>query len=87
MAERKLFTMAQADLDAIIARIDRARNTPLIMLQTGMPKSVQEVANDAWCELGERMGFDGMTVNPAGLDQLEFYAEPVAETQEAGDAE
>jgi hypothetical protein len=35
---------------------------------------VQENANDAWVALGQEMGFDGMTVRPAG-HELEFTAE------------
>lgn len=58
------FTMKQADFDCLIAAINSARNTPLIMLQCGMPPSVQEVANEQWRLLGERMKFDHMTVKP-----------------------
>jgi hypothetical protein len=66
------FTMTQADYDKIIEAI---QPVPLIMLQCGMPKSQQERANDAWEELGHRMGFDHMTVKP-GQTSLEFTAEP-----------
>ena len=73
---RKEFTMTQADLDEIMASITRAANTPLIMLQCGMPQSPQGAANDAWCELGKKMGFDGMSVQPSGTGKLNFTAEP-----------
>jgi hypothetical protein len=66
--------MTQADFDGIIAAINSARSTPLIMLQVGMPRSPQEAANDAWCALGRRLGFDGMTVQPNGASQLSFTA-------------
>ena len=63
---RQEFEMSQADLDGIMAKINAARNAPLIAIHTGMPRSVQEVANDAWAELGGRLGFDPMTVEPNG---------------------
>jgi hypothetical protein len=39
--------------------------------------NVQEAANTAWCDLGHRMGFDGMSVRP-GNSPLQFSAEPTA---------
>lgn len=75
--ERKTYTMTQADYDEIIDKIGKAQNTPLIMLQCGARVSVQQVANDAWIALGERMGFDGMSVKPGG-DKLSFTAIPIA---------
>jgi hypothetical protein len=68
------FRMSQADHDRIIAAINVARNTPLIALHLGMPRSPQEAANDAWCALGKRLGFDGMTVEPFGSAPLIFTA-------------
>jgi hypothetical protein len=42
------------------------------------PESPQARANRAWCELGQRMGFDGMTVEPLPCDDLKrFKAEPL----------
>lgn len=73
---RQTFTMTQEDYDEIIAKIQRAKDAPLIMLQCGMPPSIQEVANNAWAALGAKMGFDGMTVKP-GNSELSFTAEPV----------
>nr|DAH84817.1 MAG TPA: hypothetical protein [Caudoviricetes sp.] len=70
---RVQFEMTQADLDKIMGAIRQAQSTPLIALQCGMPKSVQEVANEAWCELGQRMGFDGMSVQPAGRGGMRFF--------------
>ena len=32
----------------------------------------------AWCELGRRMGFQGMTVKPTEKGKLFFTAEPTA---------
>lgn len=70
-----LFTMTQEDYDSIVDTITEARNTPLIAIHCGMPRSIQEVANDAWSKLGEKMGFNYMTVEP-GDSKLEFYAQP-----------
>lgn len=71
------FTMTQADYDSIIEKITSARNTPLIMLQCGHPPSIQEVANSCWRDLGERMGFEHMTVRPhVNGNPLMFTATP-----------
>lgn len=77
MGVRKEFEMTQEDLDKIMGAINKARSTPLIMLQVGMPTSPQEAANTAWKELGSRMGFDGMTVKPCGKGDRFFTAEVV----------
>ncbi|PIB91259.1 hypothetical protein [Caulobacter sp. FWC2] len=61
--------MSQADLDGIMAKINAARSAPLIMLQCGPVRSLQEVANDAWAELGGRLGFDPMTVERGRSDR------------------
>lgn len=69
---RRDFTMTQGDYDRIIKRIDAASG-PLIMLQCGPRPTVQQAANEAWIELGARMGFDGMSVRP-GASKLQFTA-------------
>jgi len=74
---RKQFEMTQEDLDKMIAAIDAARNAPLIMIGGTLPRSVQEVANDAWVELGNRMGFKGLTAQPVGPNPRFFSAEVV----------
>ncbi len=44
------------------------------------PRSPQENANNAWCELGREMGFDGMTVEPIiGKGNRFFTAVAVSE--------
>ena len=71
---RQEYEMTQEDFDAII---EACKPVPLIMLQTGMPRSQQERANDAWEKLGNKMGFDHMTVAPiAEKTNLHFSAEP-----------
>lgn len=74
---RQEYEMTRADFDGIIARIAEAQSAPLIALQCGMPTSPQEAANAAWCELGKRMGFDGMTVEPTGRGKFSFTAVPL----------
>lgn len=72
--ERRQFEMSQADLDGIVAKIKAARETPLIATHCGMPPSIQQVANEAWAELGGRLGFDPMTVQPTGRGDRFFTA-------------
>ena len=72
---RKEYEMTQADLDKIL---EACKPVPAILfagLGGPMPRTPQENANDAWKELGERMGFGGMTVQPASKGQLLFTAE------------
>jgi hypothetical protein len=69
---RKNYDMLPEDL----AKIKEAcKPEPLIVLQCGMPRSLQERANSAWKELGERMGFDHMTVRPRSGSERFFSAE------------
>lgn len=76
---RQNYEMTQDDLEKIL---NASIPTPLIMLQHGMPRSPQEKANDAWEELGKRMGFDHMTVLPTGKGDRFFSAVPTAATKE-----
>ena len=76
MTDRVDFEMTQADLDGILEAINKARNTPLIMLQCGFTQSPQEAANDAWAELGERMGFVAETACANGKGDRFFSAVP-----------
>lgn len=70
---RQEYTMTQEDLDALL---EACKNVPMIMLQCGTPPSPQENANRAWATLGEKMGFDGSTVQPTESNQLKFTAVP-----------
>lgn len=67
---RQKFEMTQEDLDKLISA---GKQIPLIMLHLGMPRSPQERANDAWRELGERMGFEYMTVLPIDGESPRFF--------------
>lgn len=55
------YEMAEEDLKNILGA---CKPTRVIALQCGTPSSPQERANAAWKELGEKMGFDHMTVKP-----------------------
>lgn len=71
---RKEYTMTKEQYDKIVKACTPA---PLILLQCGMPPSVQETANAAWVELGKELGFDGMTAKPSNKDKFTFTAEEV----------
>lgn len=78
MSDRIEYEMTEADLTKLL---DACRPVPLIMLQCGMPKSQQEMANDAWADLGRRMGFQHMTVRPTGKGDRSFTAVPEEKTE------
>lgn len=71
---RKNYEMTTDDLAMLL---DAMKPEPMIMLQCGTPRSVQENANAAWAKLGERMGFDPMTVQPTGEGRRFFSAEAI----------
>lgn len=68
---RQEYEMSEDDLNAIL---ESCKPVPLIMLQCGNPPSQQENANRAWKILGDKMGFDHMTVEPSGKGQRFFTA-------------
>ena len=68
ISERREFEMTRADLDALL---DATRPTPTRPLQFIRPS-----ANRAWERLGERMGFDPMTVMPSTKGRPFFTAVP-----------
>ena len=76
MADRIVYTMTEEDKQKILSA---SKPIPMIMLQCGMPRSHQQRANDAWSELGSRMGFDFMTVLPEGDNDCCFSAVPSKE--------
>jgi len=77
MYPRTEYEMTQADMDAIL---DACKPTPVMMIGGSMGSSPQDNANRAWAALGEKMGFDGMTVQP-GKSKFHFTAVP-SETEE-----
>lgn len=79
--ERANFEMTAEDLEQLLSAM---QPTPMIMLQCGRPTTVQERANAAWKALGEKMGFDYMTVRPTGQGDRFFLAEIVDRTRGEG---
>ena len=65
------FEMTPDDLSKLL---ESMKPVPMIALQCGSPRSAQENANAAWDELGQRMGFDPMTVTPTGKGDRFFSA-------------
>lgn len=72
---RTNFEMTNDDMAQLLSAM---KPVPMIALQCGAQRSVQENANAAWADLGEKMGFDPMTVEPTGRGDRFFSAEPVA---------
>jgi hypothetical protein len=77
----KLFKMTEKDYTTLL---DSCKPVPLIALQCGMPSTPQERANEAWKQLGEKMGFDSTTVKPSAKGHLYFTAEPTIDYGEDG---
>jgi len=63
MYPRCEFEMSEDDLKELL---DAGKPTPVMYLSGGIPigGNPQENANRAWKRLGEKMGFDHMTVRP-----------------------
>jgi len=78
MYPRTQYEMTEQDLAELL---ESMKPVPMIMLQCGTPSSQQENANRAWARLGEKMGFDSMTVQPTGRGDRFFSAIP-SETEE-----
>lgn len=74
---RKEYEMSEDDLKELLAA---CRPTPAMFLSGGMPmtSTPQENANRAWQKLGDKMGFDHMSVSPADPEkgQRFFLANP-----------
>jgi len=68
---RSNFEMSESDLSTLLSAM---QPVPMIMIQYGSPRSIQERANDAWEELGQRLGFEHMTVQPSGKGDRFFSA-------------
>ncbi|HLJ97307.1 MAG TPA: hypothetical protein VKU02_29375 [Gemmataceae bacterium] len=72
---RKEFEMSEDDLKELLKA---CKPTPVMFLTGGTPMfdSPQENANRAWQMLGDKLGFDYMTVKPvSGKGQRFFTAE------------
>lgn len=73
MYPRTEYEMTQADLEAILAA---CKPVPYMVIGGRPPPSQQENANAAWASLGQKMGFDPMTVQPNGKGDRFFMAVP-----------
>ena len=80
MYPRANYEMTEDDLRAIL---DACKPTPVLFLSGGVPigGSQQENANRAWAKLGERMGFDHMTVRPVEGKSQRFFTAIPSETE------
>ena len=68
------YEMTEDDLKALL---DACRSVPCMAIGNVMPPSPQENANHAWAALGEKMGFDPMSVRPGNIgNQRAFTAVP-----------
>jgi hypothetical protein len=70
---RLTYEMTQAQLDKLM---ESMKPVPAIMLHIPSGLSPQERANMAWAALGDELGFDHMTVEPAGTNMRFFSAVP-----------
>jgi hypothetical protein len=70
----KDYEMTDDDLKELL---DGMSPTPVMFLSGGIPmyNSPQERANAAWQRLGDKMGFNHMTVRPNGKGDKFFSAE------------
>lgn len=73
---REEFEMTEDDFKSLL---ESCRAVPYMVFGGHAPSSPQENANRAWCELGGRMGFDGMSVEPSHKGQRFFTAETKVE--------
>lgn len=78
MNPRVNYEMTKEDLKEIK---EACRPVAAIMVGGVMPSTPQENANRAWAKLGEKMGFDSMTVRPSGKGERFFTAVP-SETED-----
>ena len=72
----KEFEMSVENFEALK---EACRPVPLVALHCGGPPSRQAMANTAWKNLGQKMGFDGMTAKPVPNKGPRFFT---AEKQE-----
>lgn len=81
MYPRVEYEMSEEDLKEILGA---CRPTPVIFGCGGIPLggSQQKNANYAWAKLGEKMGFDHMTVRPIDGKSNRFFTAIPLETKE-----
>src|SRR3990167_2105844 len=72
---RKEFEMTKEDFDDLL---NACISAPIIILKCEEPPTPQDIANAAWKPLGEKMGFDHLTVQPVdGKPDTFFTAEEI----------
>lgn len=79
MYPRTNYEMTETDLKEIL---EACKPVPAIMIGGYVPSSPQENANRAWQRLGEKMGFDYMTVQPIPGRGERFFTAVPSETEE-----
>lgn len=77
---RTEYEMSEDDLKELLAA---CRATPVMMIGGFSPPSAQENANRAWAALGQKMGFESMTVRPVSGKGQRFFTAIPTETAEA----
>lgn len=72
---RQEFEMTQEEMDKIIS-INKEGGDPVMYLSGGIPlgRSLQEKINDYWKELGQKYGFEPMSVQGSSKGKLFFTA-------------
>ncbi len=81
MNPRVNYEMTQKDLDEIMIA---CAPVPYMVVGGHEPSSPQENANRAWARLGDKMGFDSMSVKPSSKGDRFFTAEPIVNVQMNG---
>jgi hypothetical protein len=75
--------MSEEDLEQLL---ESCKSVPVMMIGGCTGASPQENANRAWQRLGEKMGFDYMTVRPIdGKGQCFFSAVPTENETQKGE--
>jgi len=78
MYPRTNYEMTKSDKKKLL---DACQPVPYIVVGGILPRSPQENANSAWNALGEKMGFDHMTVRPISGKSTEFFSAVPSETE------
>lgn len=73
MTNRQRYEMTEDDLAALL---EACKPVTYIIVAGQEPRSPQDNANDAWSALGDRMGFEYLTVEPTGEGDRFFTAVP-----------
>lgn len=79
MNPRVEYEMSEEDLQELLAA---CKPTPCMMIGGVSPASPQENANRAWARLGEKLGFDAMSVRPTPGKGMRFFTAIPNETAE-----